>query len=144
MIRATVVLMILALASCEHPPKQRPSVTPADPVGSHAPASSILADPPRQAPLRIGGDVLPPVLVKRVEPDASECQTRMHLGGGAFVEALIDEAGVPKNVRIIKSIHPCIDRALVQAVEQWRFSPATLHGRPVPVMFHMTSRIKLE
>jgi TonB family protein len=142
--RAIVVLIILAFASCG--PKQPPlSVSPADLAGSHESASSTSVDPPRQVPLRVGGDVVAPVLVKRVEPDASECtQTRIHLAGGPFVEALIDEAGVPKNVRIIKSVHPCIDRALVQAVEQWRFSPATLDGRPVPVIFHMTSRIHLK
>jgi protein TonB len=34
-------------------------------------------------------------------------------------------------VRVLRSI-PLLDKAAVTAVEQWRYSPVILNGRPVP------------
>lgn len=89
-----------------------------------------------QTPLRVGGDVVAPVPVKRVEPDFGPCQGQPH-SGAPILEAVIDELGVVREVRMLKPVNPCIEKAVVEAIRQWQFRPGTLKGKPVPVVFNM-------
>lgn len=80
-----------------------------------------------------------PVAMTRMVPDIRRCTTgKIRVSGIPLLETVIDEHGVPREVRVIKSVHPCIDQVLVETVMQWRFKPGTLRGRPVPVVFNMT------
>lgn len=83
-----------------------------------------------------------PVVLTRVVPDMRRCTTeKIRVSGVHLLELVIDEKGVPRDVRILKSSHPCIDQATVEAVRQWRFRPATLRGKPVPVVYNVTANI---
>jgi protein TonB len=62
--------------------------------------------------------------------------------GDVIVEALIDETGVVRNVRVLRSI-PLLDRAAVDAVSRWRYSPTTLNNQTVPVIMTVTVSFKL-
>jgi protein TonB len=55
------------------------------------------------------------------------------LEGAPVVEAWIGEAGEVINVAVLESAGPLLDRALVEAVERWRFTPAKLGGVPVSI-----------
>jgi TonB family protein len=89
-----------------------------------------------QTPLRVGGDVVAPLPVKRVEPDFRPCQGQPH-SGAPILEAVIDERGVVREVRMLRPVNPCIEEAAVDAIRQWQFRPGMLNGRPVPVVFNM-------
>jgi protein TonB len=53
--------------------------------------------------------------------------------GTVFVEADVDERGVPSAVRVRQSSgHAILDEAAVAAIDRWRFSPARSAGKPVP------------
>ena len=39
-------------------------------------------------------------------------------------------------------MHPCLEKVVVAALEQWEFRPATYQGKPVPVIFHVTMNIR--
>jgi TonB family protein len=43
------------------------------------------------------------------------------------------EDGIPKVVRIARSLDAALDQEAVRAFEQWRFSPARKDGVPVKV-----------
>ena len=93
-----------------------------------------------QTPLRVGGDVVAPVVIKRVEPDYAPCEGLV-LSGIPILEATIDERGAIHDVHLLKPVHSCIDDALVASVKQWRFRPGTLDGQPVPVIFNLSVHI---
>lgn len=82
----------------------------------------------------------PPVVTHRVEPDFSGCAGEK-MWGYPIVEATIDENGEVKDVRLLKPVHPCLEKAVLSAVRGWRFKPGTLNGKPVPVVFNMTVMI---
>jgi TonB family protein len=90
------------------------------------------------APVRVGGDVKPPVLTKRVEavPTAESLQSR--ISGMVIIEVVVDESGHVADARVLKPLPYGLDAAAIAAVKQWEFSPGTLNGKPVPVLYNVT------
>jgi protein TonB len=54
------------------------------------------------------------------------------------LEATIDERGVVRNVKVVRSV-PLLDQAAIAAVSTWRYTPTQLNGVAVPVV--MTVRV---
>ena len=50
--------------------------------------------------------------------------------GTAILEATINEAGKAQRTKVLRDAPPFTTMA-IQAIEDWRFTPATLNGRPV-------------
>ena len=48
-----------------------------------------------------------------------------------ILEALVDPEGRVKDVKVLRSV-PLLDKAAIDAVLQWRYSPVVLNGTPVP------------
>ena len=60
-----------------------------------------------------------------------------------ILEAVIDAQGRVASVRVLRSI-ALLDQAAVDAVRQWRFTPALLNAEPVPVVMTVTVNFKLQ
>ena len=76
--------------------------------------------------------IAPAVVKTRVEPswpNSAFNDTR----GTLILDVWIDESGGVACVKIVRSI-PLDDQAAVDAVRQWKFAPATMHGRPIAVI----------
>jgi protein TonB len=101
--------------------------------------------PPQPAPVepfRIGGDIRPPTLLHRVEPTYPDLALRAHVAGTVILEAIIDAAGAVQSVNVLRSV-PLLDTAAMDAVEQWRYAPTILNGRPVPVKLTVVLTFKI-
>ena len=96
------------------------------PVKTAAQAASI-------APMKVGGDVLPPKLVHSVEPKFPRPLFHKPKHGKTLIGLTVPVDGIPTDLHIVKSGGKSFDKAALKAVKQYRFSPATLHGQPVPV-----------
>ena len=97
-----------------------------------------LQDAPRPAaPIRPGGDVEPPTRTTYVEPTYPEIARASRTEGTVILEATIDETGAVRDVRVLRSI-ALLDRAALDAVRQWRYTPTRLNGRAVPVLIVVT------
>ena len=59
-----------------------------------------------------------------------------------ILEATIDETGQVADLKVLRSV-PMLDAAAVDAVKQWRYSPALLNGIPIPVIVTVTVRFAL-
>jgi len=81
-----------------------------------------------RAPVRIGGKIDPPQLVRRVEPYYPPIAARAHIQGVVILEAIVDRDGNVSDVRLLRSANPLIDREAEIAVRQWRYSPLVLNG----------------
>jgi protein TonB len=92
---------------------------------------------------RVGGDVTEPVVRVRVSPDYPQIARTMHRSGTATVECIVDRNGRVRDVRVIGSSFPPFGVAAVDAVRQWVFTPGTLNGRAVDVIFQLTVRFEL-
>src|ERR1051326_8954971 len=95
-------------------------------------------------PLRVGGDVKAPVATTRVEPQYTEIARKARIEGIVIIEAIIDAHGNVTDVRILKGLPFGLDTAAMDAVKRWKFTPGTLNGQPVPVIFNLTVNFRLQ
>jgi protein TonB len=56
---------------------------------------------------------------------------------------VLDANGRVDSVRVLRSI-PLLDQAAVDAVRQWRFTPALLNNEAVPVVMTVTVNFALQ
>lgn len=80
-----------------------------------------------------------PKFTKVVKPTYPEALREREVEGRVVLQAGIDPQGKvePASVKVLKSVHPEIDQAAVEAVIASEFSPATYKGRPVRVVMQI-------
>ena len=83
-------------------------------------------------PLRSKG-VNPPRLSSKAEPGYSHEARLVKRQGVVILSVVVTETGYPASLRLIRSLGFGLDEAAVHAVRQWRFTPGTKDGDPVPV-----------
>lgn len=91
------------------------------------------ADNTSQQALQIGGSVLPPVPTYAADPEYPESARKAKLSGDVIVSLVVDQDGMPRNVQVARGMGNEFDEKAVEAVQQYRFKPATQNGEPVPV-----------
>ncbi|MDQ3070113.1 MAG: TonB family protein [Acidobacteriota bacterium] len=102
------------------------------------PGAAIAPPPPReQGPVRVGGAIVAPKRVSHVPPVYPAIAESARVEGTVILEAIINEAGVVTNVKVLKSV-PLLDAAAREAVTQWRYTPTTLNGVKVSVIMTVT------
>ena len=118
---------------------------PPDIAGVGIPA--VVPPPPPSteptAPMRLHSGMKAPVKTTDVAPVYPMIARQAHLQGVVILEAVLDAQGRVESVRVLRSI-PQLDRAAVDAVQQWRFTPALLNGQPVPVVITVTVNFTLQ
>lgn len=82
---------------------------------------------------RIGGGISPPTVLYKVEPEYSEEARQAHLEGAALLFIVVDSDGMPRDMRVLRSLGLGLDEKAVAAVSQWQFQPGLKSGEPVNV-----------
>jgi protein TonB len=95
-----------------------------------------------QVPRRVGGDVVPPQRIAYTAPQFPPAAQAARMEGTVVLEAIIDATGVVQDVKVLKSV-PLLDRAAVEAVRQWRYTPTRLNGVAIPVIMSVTVTFSL-
>jgi protein TonB len=88
-------------------------------------------------PVRIGGNISTPALVKRVEPTYPDVALMAKVSGMVILEAVVGADGSVESVKILRSIK-FLDNAAIEAVKQWKYSPLILNGVPTPFVLTVT------
>jgi TonB family protein len=93
---------------------------------------------------KIGGDVLAPRVLYKVEPQYSKEASRDKIQGVVILGVVIDTDGLAKDIQVKKHLDIGLDQKAVEAVTQWRFQPATKSGEPVPVQATIEVNFRLK
>src|SRR5918999_2494469 len=96
------------------------------------------SEPAELEPVHFTVGMTRPEIVHQVQPRYTELARRSGVQGTVIVEAIIDEKGYVTNVRVLRGLPMGLDRAAVDAIQQWRFKPATLNSKPVKVYYTLT------
>ncbi len=80
-----------------------------------------------------GKGVVPPVPIRKPEPEYSESGRRARINGRVLVYAVIGIDGVPRQLRVVHGIGFGLDEKALEAVSRWFFKPGLKNGRAVPV-----------
>lgn len=81
----------------------------------------------------VGGGVSAPVLVYSVDPEFSDEARRAKYQGVCVVQIIVDAQGNVQRARPLRPLGMGLDEKAIEAVKQYRFKPAMLNGKPVPV-----------
>jgi protein TonB len=96
------------------------------------------------SPIRLSFGMTKPEVVHQVQPRYTEIARTAGVQGTVIVEAVIDEQGRVTNERLIRGLPMGLDKAALEAIQQWRFKPALLDGRPVKVYFTLTVNFTIQ
>src|ERR1700691_2868662 len=92
---------------------------------------------------RIGGGVSPPSILYKVEPEYSEEARKAKFQGTVLLFVVVDEKGLPRDIKILRPLGLGLDQKAVEAVEKWKFSPGKKDGKPVPVQAQIEVNFRL-
>ncbi len=107
------------------------------------PATAPVLDPPRpNVPVRVALLPQPPRKVVDARPIYPDIARNARVEGTVILEAVVDTSGAVTQLRVVRSI-PLLDRAALDAVRQWRYTPSMYGGRPVSVLLTITMRFTL-
>jgi TonB family protein len=86
---------------------------------------------------RFGGGVKPPQMLHQVEPKFTVTAREMKVNASVLVNLIVGRDGVPSNVEIVRAAGAGLDEAALDAVGQYRFSPALENGVGVPATLNI-------
>jgi protein TonB len=104
------------------------------------PAQPKDAPPPRV--VRVGGSIIAPKLVRRVDPEYPSLAVQARLSALIILEAHVDTRGQVRDVKVLRGA-PLFDDAAIAAVKQWRYQPLLLNGTPTEFLLTVTVNFNL-
>lgn len=104
--------------------------------------SAATAQEPQQ-PIRVGGNIKPPMKTKDVQPIYPASAVAEGRRGVVIIEALVGADGTVTRTMVVRGIGDDLDAAAVEAVRQWEYTPTTLNGVAVPVIMTVTVNFSL-
>src|SRR4051812_46183160 len=94
-------------------------------------------------PYRPGAGITAPAIVREVKPDYTEEGRQRRIEGDVELEIVVKSDGTVGSVRLLHGLGAGLDERAMDAVRQWRFSPARRYGTPVDVIVEVAMEFKL-
>ena len=66
----------------------------------------------------------------------------MGISGTVVTELIVGTDGIPRDIRVVQSLDPGLDRNTVEAISEWRFRPGQLNGKAVPVRARVSTTFR--
>lgn len=95
-----------------------------------------------QGIVRVGGNVKAPELVQRVQPEYPAVARAARVEGTVVIDAVIDSSGNVVSEHALSGPNLLIPAAL-SAVQQWKYQPTYLDGKPVELAMQVTVSFNL-
>lgn len=125
-----LLALICALAGCQ---------TPASPEKNPPPAQNVSV--PGEIYSLAETDVKPKVVGRRRPPVYPFKMKRARISGEVILQFMVDSTGTVRDVEVVRSTHRDFEAPAMDAVGEWRFTPAQKDGKPancrlqVPITF---------
>ena len=78
-----------------------------------------------------------------MKADYTEEARRRNLVGEVVLEIVVRRDGSVGEIKVLRGLGAGLDERALQAVRQWRFSPAHRHGAPVDVLVEVAVAFRL-
>jgi TonB family protein len=90
-----------------------------------------------------GSDVKPATLISSVPPIYPQMAKTQRITGAVTIDALIDANGHVASMAIVSG-PALLQESAKDALSHWKYAPAQLHGKPVPMHVKVTIQFKLQ
>jgi protein TonB len=114
-------LLSSSAAMVSAPPPPAPPPPPPPPVVAKA------------SPVRVGGMIREPRLVKIVNPIYPKLAAKARVVGTVVLEATLSTDGSVEEIRVVSG-HMLLVEAAIECVRQWKYEPTLLNGTPIPII----------
>lgn len=81
----------------------------------------------------VPGCIIPPREINAPKPKYPKRERKAHHEGTVTLAIVVNPDGSATNIAVLHSLGDDFDKAAIEAVKRWRFSPATKDGKPVAV-----------
>lgn len=95
------------------------------------------------APLPVGGDVKSARLISSTAPVYPTIARAQRISGDVKIDALVEANGVVSSMKVVAG-PPLLQQSAMEAVRHWRYQPAQLDGKAVPMHLTVTVQFKLQ
>jgi len=99
--------------------------------------------PKIKTPVRVGGNVRPPHILKRIEPVYPPMARGARIQGKVTLEATLTEHGKVADLKLVSG-HPLLIQAAMDAARQWEYEPTYLNDVAYPVVLYITVNFLLQ
>ena len=82
----------------------------------------------------LGSGITPPQLTREVRASYTDDARRRAIEGDVVLEIVVRRDGSVGQVRVLQSLGAGLEQRAIDAVRQWRFTPATRQGTAVDVV----------
>ena len=82
--------------------------------------------------VRVRGDLMQDMIREKVNPTYPDAARKARIQGKVILATTISKEGDVENI-VLKSGHPLLAPAAIEAVKQWKYKPYILNGKPVAV-----------
>jgi periplasmic protein TonB len=82
-------------------------------------------------------------IIRKVDPEYTKEALDAKLQGVVVLSFVVAVDGIPSEITVVRGLGSGLDEKAVECLQQWRFTPATRNGEPVPekVSLEMIFRI---
>lgn len=114
-------------------------------AGADAMSPGLIAGNSSQpaAPVPVGGEVKSARLLHSVPPTYPPLARSQRVSGDVRIDALVDATGHVTTMKIVSG-PVLLHQAAKDALHQWRYQPAMLDGKPVPMHLTVTVQFRLQ
>ncbi|HLX85144.1 MAG TPA: energy transducer TonB [Terriglobales bacterium] len=89
---------------------------------------------PQQVYRAVGRGVTAPHPIHHPEPEYTDRALKERQQGTVVLKLVVGSDGLPRDVRVYRSLSADLDESAINAVKKWKFAPAMKDGKPVAVL----------
>jgi protein TonB len=93
--------------------------------------------------MQVGGDVRPARIISSISPVYPSLAKNQHIDGDIRIDALIDANGRVSAMKVVSG-PVLLHQAAMDALRQWKYQPATLDDKPVPIHLMVTMQFRMK
>lgn len=98
---------------------------------------------PSNAKTDAASNVTPPIPIDVPDPEYTREARKAKIEGAVQLLMKVDEHGMPRDIKVSRSLRPDLDQKAIEAVTKWRFKPASKGGQPIAVSMTVEVNFKL-
>lgn len=87
--------------------------------------------------------VSPPSVVQRTNPEYTTEALEAKLQGVVVLATIVTAEGIPSEIKVVRGLGMGLDEKAIECLRQWRFTPGTRMGEPIPVRAQIEIRFRL-
>jgi TonB family protein len=141
--RRSALFTLASLVAPAKQPRAVPSTKPDQDQAIGATGLSAENPAPIDKIMRPGGRVSAPQVTHSGNPEYTDEARKKKVNGICILSLVVDTAGFPIHIYVLRSLDPGLDEKAIAAVSQYRFQPSMFKGNPVAVEIDIEVNFKL-